>query len=110
MGTAETDAEVIESITLEELVAAYDAYLLPGSPVRRKLSVQLVSQQMPEPPPTAATEVDASADAGAVRVISELDGGDPLAFARAERAFKAGLGCAPAAAPVPSPAFGEYGV
>ena len=69
---------------------------------------------MPSPPPATAANAGADAgtgaDAGAVRVISELDGGDPLAFARAERAFKNGLACAPAAAPVPSPAFGEYGV
>ena len=102
----EVNAETIRALTLAEVLNAYDAYILPSSPTRRKLSVQLVSQQTADAPPAPNPATQEQL------LVEDLDEADDLwgAFARAERAFKAGLACAPAATPVHSAAFGEYGV
>ena len=104
----EKDAETIEALTLPELLAAYDAFVLPSSPTRRKLSMHLLPQQLPSddatlPPPPTGAHLIADAD-GEPRIAS----GDEPEFGEAECAFKAALACAPAAVPVPSAAFGAY--
>ena len=84
----ETDAATIRGLALADVVEVYDALVRPSSGVqtRRKLSVHLVSQQMAETPEEPA---------GAQMIVDESR-------------FKAGLGCAPAATPIMSEAFGEY--
>ena len=106
----EADAAVVEALTLDELLAAYDACVLPGAPARRKLSVQLVSQQLAEAPPPPPGSSDGGARLLAEDLARPADDDGQRAFARAESAFKAGLACAPAAAVVPSAAFGEFAV
>ena len=76
---------MIRTLTLGEVVAVYNGCMHPslGAQTRKKLSVQLVSQQMEETPP---------------------EPGDAVMIAD-ESAFKAGLACAPATTPVISDAF-----
>ncbi|TFK91904.1 LuxS/MPP-like metallohydrolase [Polyporus arcularius HHB13444] len=84
----ETDAATVRALTLSEVIEAYNTFLRPstGAQTRKKLSVQLISQQMNDTPEQAAN----------VQVVED------------ERTFKASLGCAPAAVPVVSEAFGRY--
>ncbi|OBZ78124.1 Insulin-degrading enzyme [Grifola frondosa] len=84
----ETDAAVIRTLSLGEVVDTFDTLVRPssGSASRRKLSFQLISQQMREVPVLAD---------GATLI------GD-------ESMFKASLACSPAAVPVMSEAFGAH--
>ncbi|RPD65209.1 LuxS/MPP-like metallohydrolase [Lentinus tigrinus ALCF2SS1-6] len=84
----ETDAAAIRSLTLSEVVEAYNTFLRPSTGLRsrKKLSVQLISQQVKETPESTTQ----------IQIIED------------ERTFKAALGCAPAAVPVMSEAFGQY--
>ncbi|KAI0718393.1 LuxS/MPP-like metallohydrolase [Cerioporus squamosus] len=84
----ETDAATIRALTLSEVIEAYNALLRPstGAQTRKKLSVQLISQQINDTPEQTPD----------VQVVED------------ERMFKATLGCAPAAVPVMSEAFGQY--
>ncbi|KAI1798428.1 LuxS/MPP-like metallohydrolase [Ganoderma leucocontextum] len=112
----EKDAEAIRALTLAEVVEAYNTLVRPstGARTRRKLSVQLVSQQLQEDVPSSAfASVDAKEAAPAAPVQLFLDTQEVLGVldGRAdeqESAFKARLGCAPATTPVVSAAFGEY--
>ena len=108
IAAAEKDTETIQALTFPELLAAYDALILPSSPTRRKLSVHLLPQQLPPdegtlPPLPTGAHLIVDAD-GEPRIAS----GDEPEFGEAECAFKAALACAPAAVPVPSAAFGAY--
>ncbi|KAH9948332.1 LuxS/MPP-like metallohydrolase [Amylocystis lapponica] len=82
----EMDAEAIRALTREDVLEAFDRYVVPssGSRSRKKISLHLVSQQVTEL--TRMTE-------GAVLVAED-----------SESLFKASLGCYPAAVPV-TPAF-----
>ncbi|EIW56019.1 LuxS/MPP-like metallohydrolase [Trametes versicolor FP-101664 SS1] len=121
----EEDASLIRELALPEVVATYDALVRPstGAKTRKKLSVHLLSQEIREAPPahpSAASDIDASPNTdadvsgtaeGAVRPASQRTATlvaeeDPRG--EVESAFKAGLGCAPAATPVISAAFGGY--
>lgn len=77
----ETDAAAIAALSLEEVLKTYDAFLAPSSTstTRKKLSLQLVSQQVADtPPPTNAT----------------------LVYESTQSEFKASLGCYPAVLPI----------
>ncbi|PIL27298.1 hypothetical protein GSI_10445 [Ganoderma sinense ZZ0214-1] len=115
----EKDAEVIRALTLAEVVDAYNRLVRPstGAHTRRKLSVQLVSQQLKEDPPLspfAPTDIDAKeAVAVAAPLQVFLDTQEVLGVLdrkaeEQETAFKARLGCAPSTTPIVSAAFGEY--
>lgn len=73
----EVTAALIESLTLDEVLAAYDALVLPQAPGRRKLSMHLVAAGTENSPRSA-------------NVISE----------ETEASFKASLACSAAALPV----------
>ncbi|KAI0698094.1 LuxS/MPP-like metallohydrolase [Cytidiella melzeri] len=88
----ETDARAVRVLDLEEVLAAYDEYLIPDvSASRKKLSYQLISQQL-----SADAQV-----APANQVVVED-----------ESLFKAGLACSAAALPMASScsAYGISGV
>ena len=117
--TDEKDAEVIRALTLAEVVDAYDKLVRPstGAHTRRKLSVQLVSQQLKEDVPASPFAPGDTKEAVSESVVSPLqvflDSQAVLGVLdnRAEEqetAFKARLGCAPSTTPVVSAAFGEY--
>jgi len=74
----ETDAATIRDLTLQEIVDAYNAFLHPKSPSRRKLSVHMRSRNLESPFPPAE---------GSVLIEDEA-------------LFKAGLTVSPAAVPV----------
>ncbi len=89
-----------------------------GARTRRKLSVQLVSQQLKEDVPDSAfarvdSDVKREAAAPPAPVQLFLDSQEVLGVLDSsaeaqECAFKARLGCAPSTTPVVSAAFGEY--
>ena len=74
-----TDARQIQTIQLQEVVQAYDLYLMPNSTVRKKLSFHLSSQQI--------GDINASQQTGATLIRDEV-------------IFKRGLVWSPAALPV----------
>ncbi|KIP05202.1 hypothetical protein PHLGIDRAFT_129039 [Phlebiopsis gigantea 11061_1 CR5-6] len=82
----EIDANTIETLALEEVVQAYDAFVAPKGSSRRKLSVHLVAQQTANEPSTAST----------------------LVREEGEAIFKASLACSAAAVPVSRPGEGPY--
>ncbi|KAI8985011.1 LuxS/MPP-like metallohydrolase [Trametes punicea] len=102
----ETDASVIRELPLEEVVRTYDALVRPssGSQTRRKLSVHLASQQLHEEPPPTPSPAEPPQATLKVTLVAQ-----GIAGSAEESTFKAGLTCAPAAIPVISAAFGEYG-
>lgn len=110
---------MIRTFTLAEVLDAYNTLVRPstGARTRRKLSVQLVSQQLKEDvPASAVAPVDIDTKDAAIvasplqlfldtqEVIGVLNGG----VEEQESVFKARLGCAPATTPFLSAAFGEY--
>ncbi|KAI0646092.1 LuxS/MPP-like metallohydrolase [Trametes meyenii] len=125
----ETDASVIRELTHDEVVRTYDALVRPssGALTRKKLSVHFLSQQLVETPPdehllltsavsdanptaTDATATTTPTDSGAVRPrLAIVLNADDDVRGEGESVFKADLACAPAATPVFTPAFGEYG-
>lgn len=77
--TDELDADTIRSVSLTDVVEAYDAFVSPRNPnTRKKLSIQLVSHQMHEEPPTP----------------------EHITFIEDESRYRTSLGCYPAAVPV----------
>ncbi|KAI0330109.1 LuxS/MPP-like metallohydrolase [Cubamyces sp. BRFM 1775] len=93
----ETDGDAIRALTLAEVIRTFNTLVRPstGEQTRKKFSVHLLSQQLQdEPPAPGPTTI----------VLNEADKGTntPMAL------FKSGLGCAPAATPVISAAFGEH--
>lgn len=74
----EVDAATVENLTLDEVLAAYDAFVLPQATTRRKLSVHLVAAQTENIPRSASVVVSG----------------------KAETRFKAGLACSTAALPI----------
>ena len=84
----------------------YNTLMRPSTAVhsRRKLSVQLVSQQLKDdvPPPAPAPEAVLIEDTQQVVGVLDRSAGER------ESAFKARLQCAPAATPIVSAALGEY--
>ncbi|KAI0658946.1 LuxS/MPP-like metallohydrolase [Cubamyces menziesii] len=96
----ETDADAIRALTLAEVIRVYDTLVRPSTSAqtRKKLSVHLLSQQLHEEPPAPGPPTI---------VLSEADTGSNSSDTRTAL-FKSGLGCAPAATPVISAAFGEH--
>ena len=88
----------IRALTCHDIHDAYNAYLRPltGARTRKVLSVQLLSQQLHEDPPPHNIASHLMEACPNVHIIED------------ERKFKASLGCAPAAVPVMSEAFGRY--
>ena len=74
----EVDANTIKSLQLNEVLEAYDKFVLPEGTSRRKLSVHLVAQNVENAVPANCT------------VVRDKD----------EAVFKAGLTCSAAAIPI----------
>ncbi|EKM58998.1 uncharacterized protein PHACADRAFT_249147 [Phanerochaete carnosa HHB-10118-sp] len=74
----EVDAATVESLTLDEVLAAYDAFVLPQATTRRKLSAHLVAAQTENTPRSTSMVVSGETEAR----------------------FKAGLACSTAALPI----------
>ena len=58
------DAQVVEGLKLQEVLEAYDTFVLPDSKARKKLSLHLVSQQVDEASATTLEGVSTVQDEG----------------------------------------------